>query len=450
VLGLGDTNYEHFCAAGKKFDARLEQVGAKRIHPLAECDLDYETKATEWIDKVLSVFAPAGRGPSGGQPAQFSDSEATAPGWSRMNPFPGRLITNRTLNAHGSQKETRHFEISLEGSGLSYEPGDALGVWPRNCPDQVAEILSALGSDGEEAVTTARGEMPLRQALSVFYDISRPSPELLKHFAAGNSSLSALLAPERKGDLQKWLAGRGIIDLLSENPAVKCPAAEFAALLKPLAPRLYSISSSPNAHAGHVHLTVNIVRYHSFNRARKGVASTFLADRVGPDTPVPVFIQNSAHFRLPANGDVPVIMVGPGTGVAPFRSFLHERRTAGATGKNWLFFGEQRAAVDFYYREELEQMFSGGHLTKLFTAFSRDQTEKIYVQHRMLEHAAELWSWLEAGAHFYVCGDATRMAKDVDDALHRIIEIAGGKSADAAKTYVAKLKTDRRYQRDVY
>jgi sulfite reductase (NADPH) flavoprotein alpha-component len=450
VLGLGDTNYEHFCAAGKKFDARLEQVGAKRIHPLAECDLDYETKATEWIDKVLSVFTPVGRGPSRGQPPQFPEGESIVPGWSRMDPYPGRLITNRTLNAHGSQKETRHFEISLEGSGLSYEAGDALGVWPRNCPDQVAEILNALGSDGEEAVATAKGEMPLRQALSVFYDITRPSPELLEHFASGNSSLRALLAPERKSDLQKWLAGRGVIDLLSENPAVKCPAAEFAALLKPLAPRLYSISSSPSAHAGHVHLTVNIVRYHSFNRARKGVASTFLADRVGPDTPVPVFIQNSAHFRLPANGDVPVIMIGPGTGVAPFRSFLHERRTAGATGKNWLFFGEQRAAVDFYYRDELEQMFSGGHLTKLSTAFSRDQTEKIYVQHRMLEHAAELWLWLEAGAHFYVCGDATRMAKDVDDALHRIIEIAGGKTVDDAKAYVAKLKTDRRYQRDVY
>jgi sulfite reductase (NADPH) flavoprotein alpha-component len=450
VLGLGDTNYEHFCAAGKKFDAKLEQLGAKRIHPLAECDLDYETKATEWIDKVLSVFAPVGKGSSGGRPSQFPGGEATAPGWSRMNPFPGRLLANQILNGHGSQKETRHFEISLEGSGLSYEAGDALGVWPRNCPDQVAEILNALGSDGEEAVTTAKGEMPLRQALSVFYDISKPSPELLQHFASGNPSLRELLAPERKSDLQQWLAGRAVIDLLSENSAVKCPAGEFAALLKPLAPRLYSISSSPNAHAGHVHLTVNVVRYHSFNRARKGVASTFLADRVSPETPVPVFIQHSAHFRLPANGDAPVIMVGPGTGVAPFRSFLHERRAAGATGKNWLFFGEQRAAVDFYYREELEQMFSAGHLTKLSTAFSRDQTEKIYVQHRMLEHAAELWSWLEAGAHFYVCGDATRMAKDVDNALHRIIEIAGGKSADAAKTYVAKLKTDRRYQRDVY
>ena len=259
-----------------------------------------------------------------------------------------------------------------------------------------------------------------------------------------------LLAPERKDDLKKWLWGRGVIDLLLENPAVKLPAAEFVALLKPLAPRLYSIASSPKAHAGQVHLTVNIVRYDSFGRARKGLASTFLADRAGGEIPVPVFIQASHGFRLPVDGSVPIIMVGPGTGVAPFRAFLHERRAAAAPGKNWLFFGEQRAAADFYYRDDLEKMFSDGHLTKLSTAFSRDQPGKIYVQHRMLEHATELWSWLQDGAHFYVCGDASRMAKDVDDALHKIIETAGGKSADDAKAYVANLKAEKRYQRDVY
>jgi sulfite reductase (NADPH) flavoprotein alpha-component len=290
--------------------------------------------------------------------------------------------------------------------------------------------------------------MPLSRAFSTFYDLCRPTPELLQHFAAGNPSLRNLLLPEHKEEFKKWLHGRGIIDLLFENPSMKGSGGEFAALLKPLAPRLYSISSSPAAHPDHVHLTVNIVRYESFGRMRKGVASTFLADRAGAE--IPIFVQASTHFRLPANGDTPVIMVGPGTGVAPFRSFLHERRAASATGKNWLFFGEQRAAADFYYREELEQMFSDGHLTKLSTAFSRDQAQKIYVQHRMTENAAELWSWLEAGAHFYVCGDATRMARDVDDALHQIIETAGGKSADDAKAYVAKLKTGRRYQRDVY
>lgn len=443
VLGLGDTNYEHFCAAGKKFDGRLEELGAKRIYPRTDCDVDYEVKAKEWMNGVLAVFTPGQNGIS----SLEADKDPAANGWSRTNPFPARLITNRKLNAKGSEKETRHFEISLEGSNLRYEPGDALGIWPANCPELVAGILDALSCDGEEAVTTAKGEMPLRQALTTFYDICRPTPELLQHVAVDNPSPRALLAPERKEELKKWLYGRGVVDLLLENPSVKFPAREFAALLKPFAPRLYSISSSPAAHSGQVHLTVNIVRYESLGRVRKGVASTFLADRAEA---IPIFVQASNHFRLPANGDTPIIMVGPGTGIAPFRSFLHERRAAGATGKNWLFFGEQRAVADFYYREELEQMFSDGHLTRLSTAFSRDQAQKIYVQHRMIENAAELWSWLESGAHFYVCGDATRMAKDVDDALHRIVETGGGKNVDDAKAYVAKLKAERRYQRDVY
>lgn len=448
VLALGDTNYEHFCAAGKKIDARLEQVGAQRLHPLAECDVDYEAKAKEWMGGALTVFLPAQTG-AADAPAPAAETPA-ANGWSKTNPFPARLVTNRRLNLDGSQKETRHFEISLEGSGLNYEAGDALGVWPTNCPELVMDIVSALGCKGDEPVTTAKGEMALGKALSTFFDISKPGPELIKFFGERNPELAALLAPERKDDLKKWLWGRGVIDLLTQNSGTKVGPKEFAALLKPLAPRLYSISSSPKAHAGQVHLTINVVRYDSHGRARKGLASSFLADRVSAETPVPIFFQVSHGFRLPSNGDVPVIMVGPGTGVAPFRSFLHERRAAGAKGRNWLFFGEQRSATDFYYRDELESMLSDGHLTKLSTAFSRDQQEKIYVQTRMLENAAELWSWLEAGAHFYVCGDASRMAKDVDDAMHKIIETAGGKTADEAKAYVAKLKTDKRYQRDVY
>ncbi|HZL13337.1 MAG TPA: sulfite reductase subunit alpha, partial [Verrucomicrobiae bacterium] len=282
------------------------------------------------------------------------------------------------------------------------------------------------------------------------YDITKPSLELLKFVGERNSTLRELLAPERKDDLNFFLWGREVVDLLLATPDAKISPAGFVALLKKLAPRLYSIASSPKAHARQVHLTINVVRYEAHGRARKGLASTFLADRVGRETAMPVFIQTSHGFRLPADGNTPVIMVGPGTGIAPFRAFLHERQAAGAKGKNWLFFGEQRVATDFYYRDELEKMFSDGHLTKLSTAFSRDQVEKIYVQNRMLENAAELWSWLEAGAHFYVCGDASRMAKDVDDALHKIIETASGKSADDAKTYVAKLKSAKRYQRDVY
>ncbi len=458
VLALGDTNYENFCAAGKKFDTRLEALGAKRIHPLTDCDLDYEAKTKTWMDGVLAVVSGSGSSQKSGDaqllsplPRGEGQGEGKASSnFSRNHPFPARLLTNRKLNGEGSQKETRHFEISLEGSGLNYEAGDALGVWASNCPELVADILHALGCDGEETVKLSGDEFPLRRALTEKLDISKPSAELLSHFAKANSALAGLLAPDRKDDLKKWAWGRGVIDLLHENSAVKFSAPEFAALLKPLAPRLYSISSSPKAHAGQVHLTINVVRYDSHGRARKGLASAFLADRAGAETPVPVFIQTSHGFRLPANGDTPVIMVGPGTGVAPFRAFLHERRATGAKGKNWLFFGEQRAATDFYYREELEKMSADGSLTKLSTAFSRDQAEKIYVQNRMLENAAELWAWLEAGAHFYVCGDASRMAKDVDAALHQIIETAGGKSADEAKACVAKLKTDKRYQRDVY
>jgi sulfite reductase (NADPH) flavoprotein alpha-component len=238
--------------------------------------------------------------------------------------------------------------------------------------------------------------------------------------------------------------------VLVENPALRFQAEEFVALLKKLAPRLYSIASSPKAHAGQAHLTVNTVRYQAHGRVRKGVGSTFLADRVGDADYLKVFVQPSHGFKPPENGDLPMIMVGPGTGVAPFRGFLHERRATQAKGRNWLFFGEQRAATDFYYRDELEQMIAHGHLTKLSTAFSRDQADKIYVQHRMLENAAQLWSWFQDGAHFYVCGDAARMAKDVDTALHQIAETAGGLGKDGAVEFVKKLKADRRYQRDVY
>jgi len=456
VLALGDTNYENFCAAGKKVEARLEALGAKRIHPLADCDLDYEARAKTWTEGALAALAPNAHA-TGATDATDIETEnplrSSRPlreEFSKSNPFPARLLANRRLNAGGSQKETRHFEISIEGSGLNYEAGDALGVWPANCPELAGDILKALNCDGGEIVKVSGGEIPLRQALLEKLDLGKPAAELLQFFAGSNPALRNLLAPERKDDLKKWLWGRGVVDLLLENPAVKLPAAEFVARLKPLAPRLYSIASSPKAHAGQVHLTVSIVRYESFGQARKGLASTFLADRAGREIPVPVFIQASHGFRLPGDGSVPIIMVGPGTGVAPFRAFLHERRAAAAPGKNWLFFGEQRAAADFYYRDELEKMFSDGHLTKFCTAFSRDQAEKIYVQHRMLEYAAELWSWLQDGAHFYVCGDASRMAKDVDDALHKIIETAGGKSGDDAKAYVTKMKAEKRYQRDVY
>ncbi len=413
VLALGDRNYTQFCQAGKAFDARLEDLGAKRIHPRTDCDVDYEGPSVEWFNGLIKSLD--GAAPSAGNSANMvasGQSVASAPSFSKANPFPAVLKTNRVLNTPGSAKETRHLEIILEGSGLEYEVGDALGVVPSNCPDFVREILDAAGLDGEEAVQALDGEeMPLRMALLHKFD--------LKSF-------------------------------LTELPPKAASVADFAAPLRKLQPRLYSISSSSKAHPGEVHLTVAVVRYELNGRARKGVCSTFFADRVGSDAKVPVFVHRSPSFKLPADRSKPIIMVGPGTGVAPFRAFLEERRAVAASGKNWLFFGDQKARCDFLYREELEAMQQDGLLTRLETAFSRDQSQKIYVQDRMMESAGEIWSWLQEGGYFYVCGDARRMAKDVDTALHKIAETAGQRSSEQAVDYVKQLKSEKRYLRDVY
>ena len=459
VLALGDTNYSAFCQFGKNCDERLEKLGARRIHPRADCDVDYEGPATAWIEAAFAALSSNSEAAPSPAASPASEASAATPaaeapqGWSRKNPFPARLVANRKLNGDGSGKEVRHYEISLAGSGLSYEVGDALGVLPANCGELVGDLLTALGCDGEEAVKTPDGsETSLRLALTQHYDVTKPSTELLKACAergAAGGALTALLDPARRDDLKKFLWGREVIDVVS-GLAKPFLASEIVGLLKKLQPRLYSISSSPKAHPDEVHLTVAAVRYDGFGRPRKGVCSTFLADRCAESTPVPVFVQTSHGFRLPANGDTAVIMCGPGTGIAPFRAFLEERRATAAQGMNWLFFGDQKRSTDFLYQEQLEGWISDGHLARLDLAFSRDQAEKIYVQNRMLESAAELWSWLESGAHFYVCGDASRMAKDVDAALHQIAQTAGGLSEDASAEYIARLKSEKRYQRDVY
>ncbi|HKI72830.1 MAG TPA: sulfite reductase subunit alpha [Verrucomicrobiae bacterium] len=482
VLALGDKNYSDFCGAGKKFDERLEQLGARRIHPRADCDVDYETTAKQWMEGLWSALEKVGQA-SRLSPIEKESAETAGPGFSelllstgsesgkmsdprhglnhqtpticnRNNPFPARLIVNRKLNSAGSAKDTRHLEISLDRSGLNYEVGDALGVMPVNCPALVNDLLQALGCDGEEAVSDARGrETSLRQALLTSYQITQPSTDLLRLLSErpGDAKLKSLLDPARRAALDKFLDGREVIDFLLNFPSIKFTPADFVALLSRLQPRLYSIASSLKAHPGEVHLTVAVVRYERHGRRRQGVCSTFLAERVEINqTPLPVFVQPSHGFRLPSHGNRPVIMIGPGTGIAPFRAFLEERRAIGANGRNWLFFGDQCQAHDFLYREELEAMLAGGTLTRLDTAFSRDQNEKIYVQHRMLENAGGFWTWLEEGAHVYVCGDAKRMAKDVDAALHEVIRKAGGKSAEQAAEYVQKLRTEKRYQRDVY
>jgi sulfite reductase (NADPH) flavoprotein alpha-component len=456
VLGLGDKNYSEFCGASKKFDSRLEALGARRLLPRGECDVDYEAPAKAWTESLWEKLTSPGQVESkslciasGGSlrenPARNGSS------WSKTNPFPARLLARQLLNRPGSAKEVYHHEISLEGSGLAYEPGDALGVAPKNCPTLVNSLLDALNCTGDEPVKIGETNQPLREALTSHYEITKPGVEVLTAVAkaAPDCELRALLAPDRADDLKKWLWGRDLLDVLSLVPT---PFAygELLPRLRKLSPRLYSISSSPRAHPGQVHLTVAAVRYDTHGRSRKGVASTFLADRVGPEATMGVFVQPSNGFKLPANGDTPIIMVGPGTGIAPFRAFLEERQAAGAKGRNWLFFGDQKYASDFLYEEQLTGWQKSGHLTRLDLAFSRDQAEKIYVQDRMVEHAQQLWAWLQEGAHFYVCGDAARMAKDVDAALHKVFETAGGLSADDARAGVAKLKTDKRCQRDVY
>ena len=384
-------------------------------------------------------------------------TEPTAPAspYSRKNPFPGRLLVNRLLSGDGSGKEIRHLEISLAGSGLTYETGDSLGIYPDNDPALVDETLAALGATGEETVPGNDGQpVPLRLALLRHYQITQPGKPLLEALAAhtdGNSIIKELLAdPARKDDLAKFTHGMEVIDFLLTHPTIRFAPEEFVKLLRKLQPRLYSISSSQRVHGDTVHLTVAAVRYETHGRPRKGVASVFLAERVGESVPVPLFFHSAKHFRLPENPALPVIMVGPGTGIAPFRAFLQERQATGATGRNWLFFGDQKAAYDYLYREELEAMQATGVLTRLDTAFSRDQGEKIYVQQRMLENAEEIYRWLEEGGYFYVCGDASRMAKDVDAALHKIVETAGHKTPEEAAQYVEALKKAKRYRRDVY
>jgi len=463
ILGLGDKNYSDFCGASKKLDARLETLGAKRLTPRGECDVDYETAAKNWIDGLWEKLGGSTNGASpngnhsslsplpGGEGQGEGKASLALPAYGKNNPFPARLLTNLPLNRPGSGKEVRHFEIALGGSGLAYEVGDALGVIPENNPELVEKLLAALGATGDEPVQIENSVQPLRLALAEHYDVAKPPAELLSEIAkrAPASELAPLLAPDRAEDLKKWLFGRDVLDVLLLAPKA-ISFAELLPFLRKLAPRLYSISSSPKAHPGEVHLTVGAVRYEAHGRPRGGIASTFLADHAAKARAVKVFVQPSHGFKLPVNGDTPMIMVGPGTGIAPFRAFLEERAALGAKGKNWLFFGDQCRATDFLYEEQLTAWQKSNFLSRLDLAFSRDQKEKIYVQNRMLENAGELWAWLEAGAHFYVCGDAGRMAKDVDAALHQVIETAGGKSADDAKAYVAKLKNDKRYQRDVY
>jgi sulfite reductase (NADPH) flavoprotein alpha-component len=383
-------------------------------------------------------------------------STESAIGYSRKNPFPATLAVNRRLTGAGSNKDTRHIELALSGSGLAYEVGDSMGIFPKNDTDLVEGILKNQGFSGDEQVTNPDGKVvSLREALTRDFIISEPSKQFLQALPERDSSsafLKDLLDPGSKNHLDDYLWGRDVLDFLEEFTAAKFTPEEFVKLLRKLQPRLYSIASSQKAVGESVHLTVAVVRYQPerSSHLHLGVCSTFLAERAEGNGKVPLFVHTAKHFRLPEDPDTATIMVGPGTGIAPFRAFLQERKATGTKGKNWLFFGEQKAASDFFYKDEFESWQSEGILHKFTTAFSRDQAYKIYVQNRMHENAAELFDWLENGAIFYVCGDASRMAKDVDTALHQIVEKVGCKTTEQAKEYVDALKKEKRYRKDVY
>lgn len=501
VLGLGDRNYNRFCQAGKNLDARFAELGARRLVPFCECDTDYESRSSEWMSACAAALealsSAAGAAGSTGAAATESGvahalpkingfdgnngvngansvktghgaapSAAPAPGaapgatYGKKNPFPAPLLENHPLNAKGSAKDTRHISISLLGSGLEYKAGDALGVMPRNCYELVDRIILSLNCLGNEKVLLQGGEGGetgiLRSALLGRCDLRRATPKLLAHLGEDTRNpgekrrLDDLAGDEAKA--KAYLESRDVLDVLEDFPHTRLEAQRLVETLGRLAPRLYSISSSPKENPGEVHLTVGIVRYRNGEdtRVRRGVASTFLAERVPLGMPVPVFVQPSSHFSLPAEPGVPLIMVGPGTGIAPFRAFLQERRCLGDKGKNWLFFGDQRRRYDFLYGEEFVAWQESGFLTRMDLAFSRDQEKKIYVQDRMLERGKELYAWLEEGARFYVCGDAKRMAKDVETALLQVIGDGSGKGPEFAREYLEGMKTSKRYLRDVY
>jgi sulfite reductase (NADPH) flavoprotein alpha-component len=472
VLALGDRHYEHFCKFGSELDTKLAALGANRLCTRVDCDVEVNEPFEQWKSALMPRLSESatkrevhslGLNPTEISSLQRSASAIVADDSSRAiphsiqipsreNPALAPIVDKKNLAHRDSTKATLHLAFSIEGTGIQYEAGDSCGVIPHNDARLVTEILQSLRFNGNEQVLCGKaGTTTLHDALTNHLQITRLNRKTVSEYGVLGkcARLIDLMAPDHRAQLDAYVFDRGLVDLLLEFPGVIEDPAELVAMLPKLTPRLYSISSSPVAHAGEIHTTVAVVRYSSHNRERGGVCSTLFADRAAIADSLPIYIQPNKRFRLPKT-DSPIIMIGPGTGIAPFRAFLHERRALGAKGKNWLFFGGRSEKTDFLYREELEAMRTDGHLTRLDTAFSRDQADKVYVQDKMVEQASRFWNWLQDGANVYVCGDASRMAKDVHTALHAIVEKHGGMSSHAAEGYIHGMKEDHRYHRDVY
>ena len=454
VLALGDTSYEFYCQTGKDFDLNLEKLGAKRIAPRIDCDVDYEADAKTWSDAVIKQTKELlGSDTTTNNVVALSNDSTAEDIYTKQNPYSAELLVSQKITGRDSAKDVRHIEIDLGESGLTYQAGDALGVWFNNSTSLVDELITELGFDDKELIIVADQSMSIAEALKTKFEITQTSIQFIEFWAIKSQAVSLLNLLEDKAALREYAANHQIVDVVKSAPLAnetKVGAQDFIEALRKITPRLYSIASSQSEVEEEVHLTVGLVQYQAGDANRQGGASGFLANGIDEGGEVKVFVEHNDNFRLPANSETPVIMIGPGTGVAPFRAFMQEREATEASGDNWLFFGDQTFTQDFLYQVEWQGYLKSGLLTKIDLAFSRDQAEKIYVQDRLLENADEIFAWLERGAHIYVCGDMSRMAKDVEEALLSIIATKGQISEEQATEYLKDLRNAKRYQKDVY
>lgn len=447
VLALGDKSYAQFCKTGADIDKKLQELGAKRIADRHDCDVDFLPTTGEWVSALLEKFE--GSAPIASKPLNGSAVKTTLPAYSKSQPFNAEILEKIKLNGKGSDKETYHFEISLKGSGLTYKPGDALGVFPVNSYSLIESILSLTGLSADDTVTAISTSTSLGEALKDHFEIGILSRDTIERHNQNlkSSELASILSDTVK--LQQFIYGADVYDLLKAYP-FPYDAQGFVSILRTLQPRLYSISSAYEAYPDEVHVTAAALRYKQKDRSKNGTCSGYLADSSVVGDKIKVFIESNEAFRLPADPSAPVIMIGPGTGIAPFRAFTQHRAETGSKGKNWLFFGDQHFTTDFLYQTEWLDYKKKGLLSRLSVAFSRDQREKYYVQHKLKEQSAEVIKWIEDGAFIYVCGDMKYMAKDVLNTFIQIVSDQKQLSLEQAREFVMDLRKHKRYQEDVY